>query len=188
MDFAFLFLATLGLWVDLNLRDVYPYHFLLADAQVDITIHRVIDSLCRDSADTQYIIMISWNLKIHKWYAYKPLWQCILRLWVFSRPTTHQVMGKSIATDSLNIFLIFFRQASSKLWDYIHEFLHKTAAFYTEQCTSPLHLLQLWSLTTPVQTGYRRINYGFICNHWNLIITQDHWIRNTVMCMETESL
>jgi len=34
-------------------------------------------------------------------------------------------------------FFFFFRQASSKLCDSFHDgFMHKTAAFYTEQCTS----------------------------------------------------
>jgi len=73
--------------------------------------------------------------------------------------------------------------------------LHKTAAFYTEQCTSPL----LFHNFEVSRSGIQSLkNYGFIsdaifknCTHTHkslsneTIIIQDCWIRNTVVNMKT---
>ena len=71
-------------------------------------------------------------------------------------------------------------------------FSHRTAAFSTEQCTSPLLFLQAWSLTRWFKplTEYLWLPlwcHSFLtCVHMRtnqqriIIIMQDCWIRNTV--------
>ena len=96
------------------------------------------------------------------------------------------------------LFFFFFRQATSnfKIVTLSQWFIHKTAAFYAEQCTSP----SLFHNFEVSQGSLNRSlnNYGFIsdailkiCIHVHkslsneTIIIQDCWIRNTVVCTKT---
>ena len=130
-----------------------------------------------------------------------PLSQCAIHLQVFSWQTTCPLARKSImkvpnhqvarwpcfsSSDGLVQNCVTLSQ-----W-----FLHKPAAYHTEQCTSPslFHYFEVtrggskWSLKS----------YGFIsdaifknCMHAHkslsneTIIIQDRWIRNMVACMKT---
>ena len=98
-------------------------------------------------------------------------------------------------------FFFLFRQATSnfKIVTLSQWFSYKTAAFYTEQCTSPslFHNFEV----SQGSLNHSLNNYGFIsdvilkiCMHVHkslsneTIIIQDCWIRNTVVCMKMESL
>jgi len=50
-------------------------------AYMYIAIKELVDSVCRDGTDTQYMTMHS---KSQKWWTYKPLYKCTIRLRVFS--------------------------------------------------------------------------------------------------------
>jgi len=101
-----------------------------------------VDSICRDSADTQYMLIQTNFSKSPKQLTYKPLKHPTVHLRVFSWRKTHPVALKSIAkvpnhkvTRWPKCFSFFFRRASSNL-RHSQWFSHKTAAFFTHQCTS----------------------------------------------------
>ena len=127
-------------------------------------------------------------------------------LQVFSWWTTCPVVQKSIAkvpNQKVARRLKCFHSSVSSLDGLVQNcitlswwFLHKTAAFYTEQCTSLL-LLHNFEVS---QGGLNQSlnNYGFYCDaifftcihaHKSLsnetILIQDCWIRNTVVWMKT---
>ena len=137
--------------------------------------------------------------KSPKQLTYKPLLHPTVHLRVFSWRKTHPVALQSIVkvpNQSHQTAKMFFSSSSDRLvqicvtlswW-----FSHKTAAFFTEQCTSPL-LFSRFEVTRGDSNRSLK-NYGFLCdaifssrvrmhtNHLarNVIIMQDCWIGNTV--------
>ena len=95
-----------------------------------------VDSICRDSADTQYRLIQTNFSKSPKQLTHKSLQHLTVHLWVFSWRTTHPVALKCIAkvpyqkvarrpkcfsffwsSVSSGFFFYFFRRASSNLRD-----------------------------------------------------------------------
>ena len=134
-----------------------------------------VDSICRDSMDMQYMIIQKKNTQ--KWKvrtyvvikAYKFAVFEIVRdfLWW----TTCPVVCKSIAKVPNQkvarqpkcfsfffffFFFFFFRQGISNCVTLSQWFSHKTATFYTKQCTSPFTFSQLWSLMRCFWASQRR--------------------------------
>ena len=72
-------------------------------------------------------------------------------------------------------FLVFFlRWASWKLCESFMIVLHKTAAFYSEQCTSPSLFHNFEVLSGTCNWNYPLKNYGFICNATFFTCTHVH--------------
>ena len=100
--------------------------------RVHCSYHRVgiiesVDSICRDSADTQYMLIQTNSSKSPKQLTYKPLLHPTVHLRVFSWRKTHPVALKGIAKvpnqkvarrpKCFSFFFFFFRRASSNLRD-----------------------------------------------------------------------
>jgi len=119
--------------------------------------------------------------------------------WLTTRLIVRKNITKSIKPQSrktAKILFFFFRWASSKLPTLLWWLSPKTAAFYTEQCTSP-SLFQNFEVSWGGSDRSLN-NYGLIsdtifrtytCVHKSLtnkaIIIQDCWIRNMVVCTKT---
>jgi len=127
------------------------------------------------------------SLKISKQLTYKLLKQLTVHLQVFSWRTTHPVALKGImkvpnqkiarrpiclsfsSSSSSSSSFFFFRQASSNLCD-SQWFAHKTAAFSTEQCTSPSLVSSLKSHKVVWTAHWRTMAsfatpFFFMCTH-----------------------
>jgi len=110
------------------------------------------------------------------------IFECFM---TYNMPCSAKKHHKSTKPEShltTKIFFLFFRQASSQLCDSL-TFMHKTAAFYTKQCTSPL----LFQNIEASRGGSNRSleNYGFIsnanfnkpvCMHTNHLATKPFFI------------
>ena len=71
----------------------------------------------------------------------------------------HRESTESESHQTAKMFFFFFRRASSNLRD-LRWFLHKTAAFFTEQCTSPSLFTRLE--VTQGHSNCSLKNYGFL--------------------------
>ena len=157
----------------------------IQDSLCDIDNHGDIDSICRDSVDIQYKIIQkkSQNLKNGKLIG---LYNNVPFIFKCSHDEQHaqwcEKASRSTESESCqmaNMFLSFFFSSSSSSDGLVQNcmtlsqsFSHKTAAFYTEQCTSPLlsHNFEFsWG-------GSNRslLNYCFICNTIFLTFTHAH--------------
>ena len=108
-----------------------------------------VDSVCRDTTYTQYMLIQKNLSKSQKRYTYKPLLPHTVHLRVFSRPTRllasrktvvkvpHQVLAKRANCFSFFFFFLSSDGLAQRSLNLSRWFLHETAAFYTEQCTSP---------------------------------------------------
>ena len=159
---------------------------LVLEVQVDDFLHsESVDSICRDSADTQYMLIQTNFSKSPKQLTYKPLKHPIVHFWVFSWRKTHPVALKSIAK-TLNqvvarrpkcfsfffffFFFFFFRRASSNLRVSFTMVFAQNSSIFHWAAHQPIAFFHIWSHTRQFESFSMLllICYPYILLHFNV--------------------
>jgi len=112
-------------------------------------------------------MLIQKNLKISKTAVITTYHSSSSVFMVNNTPSGPKKHHKSIEPESHQMskmfsFFFFFRRTSSNLHDSFTMVLHKTAAFSTEQCTSPSHFSMFEVSRGGSNCSLK--NYGFLCD------------------------
>ena len=143
-----------------------------------------VDSICRDSADTQYMLIQTNFSKSPKQLTYKPLLHPTVHLRVFSWRKTYPVALKSIPKvpnqkvtrrpkcfSFFFFFFFFFRRASSNLRDSFTMVLAQNSSIFHWAVHQPIAFFQVWSHTRRFEPLTEelwlplRCHFFFMCTH-----------------------
>ena len=143
-----------------------------------------VDSICRDSADTQYMLIQTNFSESPKQLTYNPLLHPTVHLQVLSWRKTHPVALKSIAKvpnqkvtrrpkcfSFFFFFFFFFRRASSNLLDSFKMVFAQNSSIFHWVVHQPIAFFQVWSHTRRFEPFTEELwlplwrQFFFTCTH-----------------------